>query len=134
MNKWKQRAREWRKEANSYKGYYIDTDLTLKRERIQNDLLTERVNKELARVQGVCEVTQAQVLKHAATIADLRERDRVSGQNFRALMSEKGALLAWQRRVREAWDAYDAEDEVEASTLDRLPRAIEVEAGTKEEP
>jgi hypothetical protein len=36
--------------------------------------------------------------------------------------------------VREAWDAYDAEDEVEASTLDRLPRAIEVEAGTKEEP
>ena len=59
MNKWKQRAREWRKEANSYKGYYIDTDLTLKRERIQNDLLTERVNKELARVQRVCDALRA---------------------------------------------------------------------------
>jgi len=151
-NKWRRRARKWRKEARAYKGYYIDTDLALKTERIQNALAgpasgaaaalngyyidtdlalkTERIqnalagpasgaaaalNKaeelrrdnislstELARVQGECEATQAQVLIHAATIVDLRERDRVSGQNFRALMSEKEALLAWQRRAGEA--------------------------------
>jgi hypothetical protein len=42
-------------------------------------------------------------------------------------MYRDNALLAWQREVREAWAAYDAEDEVEASTLDRLRRAIESE-------
>ena len=42
-------------------------------------------------------------------------------------MRQHDGLLAWQRGVREAWAAYDAEDEVEASTLDRLRQAIESE-------
>jgi hypothetical protein len=137
MNKWRKRARKWRKEADSYKGYYIDTDLVLKTERLQNALLTERVNTELARVQGVCdelsvdeaeavnqlEATRQQVRKHAATMLV------IVGEYYQ----ERNVLLAWQRRVREAWAAYDAEDEVEASTLDRLRQAVEAEAEPKEE-
>ena len=118
MNKWKQRAREWRKEANSYKGYYIDTDLTLKRERIQNDLLTERVNKELARVQGVCEVTQARLVS-------LQESDMLD-------LLEKKRLLAWQRRVREAWDSHLKYGHLDP-TMHFLRQAIEAGAEPKGE-
>jgi len=227
-NKWRRRARKWRKEARAYKGYYIDTDLALKTERIQNALagpasgaaaalnkaeelrdavgreheafmqandeseklqmqvrdmdvrfsyldksgpaeieklktalyeankgvclwrgkdynasrelknivaenirldstLTKekvyhesavserntalqkvaelrqdvlRLSTELARVQGVCEATQAQVLKHSATIVNLRERENEA-------LKESEGLLAWQRRVREACSARD---------------------------
>jgi hypothetical protein len=42
-------------------------------------------------------------------------------------MRQHDGLLAWQRAVREAWNAYDAEFEVEASTLDALREAIEAE-------
>jgi len=121
MNKWKQRAREWRKEANSYKGYYIDTDLTLKRERIQNDLLTERVNKELARVQGVCEVTQARLVS-------LQESDMLD-------LLEKKRLLAWQVRARDAWAHYKKAHLSEKWTvpLDDLRQAIEAGAEPKGE-
>ena len=50
-----------------------------------------------------------------------------ANEAIRELGDQKEALLAWQRGVREAWAAYDAEDEVEASTLDRLRQAIESE-------
>jgi chromosome segregation ATPase len=49
----------------------------------------------LARVQGVCEATQAQVLKHSATIVNLRERENEA-------LKESEGLLAWQRRAGEA--------------------------------
>ena len=77
-NKWRRRARKWRKEARAYKGYYIDTDLALKTERIQNALASPasgaaaalnkaeelrrdnvRVATELARVQGECDALRA---------------------------------------------------------------------------
>jgi len=67
-------------------------------------------------------------------VEELRQDNIRLATELARVQGVSDALLAWQRRVREAWDAYDAEDEVEASTLDRLPRAIEVEAGTKEEP
>jgi hypothetical protein len=115
MNKWRKRAREWRKqlgemEKHSWNWYesYLEAakqrDAAREREAAalnkEEELRRELVKSatELARVQGVC-----------------------------------AGLLAWQRGVREAWAAYDAEDEVEASTLDRLRQAIEVEAGMKED-
>jgi hypothetical protein len=94
-------------------------------EELRTELL--RAETELARVQGVCESTQGQVVKHAATIADLRERDRVSGQNFRAVMSERGALLAWQRAVREAFKSDGKWVTDTLAALEELRRAIEAE-------
>jgi len=138
-------ALKWRKRAGRYHKswlYYIDLlkaseaneqDLRAKREATTPNKLEElrtellRAETELARVQGVCESTQGQVVKHAATIADLRERDRVSGQNFRAVMSERGALLAWQRAVREAFKSDGKWVTDTLAALEELRRAIEAE-------
>jgi len=78
---------------------------------LRQDVL--RSATELARVQGECDKW-----KSAAESCD---------RDYTTQMYRDNALLAWQREVREAWAAYDAEDEVEASTLDRLRRAIESE-------
>ena len=112
-NKWRKRARKWRKEARAYKGYYIDTDLALKTERIQNALSgpasgaaaalnkaeelrrdNVRLATELARVQGVCETTQARLVS-------LQKSDMLD-------LLEKKRLLAWQRGVREEAQLYAA--------------------------
>jgi len=60
------------------------------------ELRRDNVNlaTELARVQGVCEATQAQALKHAATIADLREEENAERRRLEE-------VLTWQRRARE---------------------------------
>ena len=66
-----------------------------------------RLATELARVQAVCDATQAQVVKHAATIADLRERENMAlelaAKNLvigGEYCAERKDLLAWQRAVR----------------------------------
>uniref|UniRef100_A0A6M3JB11 Uncharacterized protein n=1 Tax=viral metagenome TaxID=1070528 RepID=A0A6M3JB11_9ZZZZ len=55
-----------------------------------------RLATELARVQGVCDATVAQVQKHAATIIDLRERENValkeSEEYQRCLAEVRGSL------------------------------------------
>jgi len=78
---------------------------------LRQDVL--RLSTELARVQGVCD---DEILGYEETASE--------AHTFRV---ERDALLAWQRGVREAWNAYDAEFEVEASTLDALREAIEAE-------
>jgi len=123
MNKWRKRFKRQRRIAKTWidwgdkKEAECNTALRKVAE-LRQDVL--RAHTELARVQGVCDDTQAQVLKHSATIVNLRERENEA-------LKESEGLLAWQRRVREAWNAYDAEFEVEASTLDALREAIEAE-------
>ena len=133
MNKWRKRARKWRKEASSYKGYYIDTDLALKTERIQNALAgpasgaaaalnkaeelrrdNVRLSTELARVQGECDKWQ-----RAAENCD---------RDYTTQMYRDNALLAWQRGVREAWK----ECAVCTGYNTRLGQAIEAEPTASE--
>jgi hypothetical protein len=137
MNKaqWRKRARRWQRAAVTWGQHWYDLSIKMTAERdaalskveeLRRDNV--RLATELARVQGIWEADVKQVLEHAATIADLRERDRVSSQNFRALMSEKNALLAWQRRVREVWKPYLKETEpphLDYSRFVALRQAIE---------
>ena len=100
---------EWRKRARWYKRQYRKM-IVICRDRVNHEaavlnkveeLLQDlvRADTELARVQGVCDDTQAQVLKHSATIVNLRERENEA-------LKESEGLLAWQRRVREAWKEH----------------------------
>ena len=121
MNKWKQRAREWRERNESLWDFWQQT----------SDRLVEALNKveelrcelvksatELARVQGVCEATQARLVS-------LQESDMLD-------LLEKKRLLAWQRRVREAWDSHLKYGHLDP-TMHFLRQAIEAGAEPKGE-
>jgi len=111
MNKWRKRFKRQRRIAKTWidwgdkKEAECNTALRKVAE-LRQDVL--RAHTELARVQGVCEATQAQVLKHAATIKDLRWREteinRLDEAACRPLADYYNALRARQRRVREAWE------------------------------
>ena len=124
MNKWRQRAREWRERNESLWDFWQQT----------SDRLVEALNKveelrcelvksatELARVQGECEATQARLVS-------LQESDMLD-------LLEKKRLLAWQVRARDAWAHYKKAHLSEKWTvpLDDLRQAIEAGAEPKGE-
>jgi hypothetical protein len=98
MNKWRKRFKRQRRIAKTWidwgdkKEAECNTALRKVAE-LRQDVL--RAHTELARVQGVCDDTQAQVLKHSATIVNLRERENEA-------LKESEGLLGWQRRAGEA--------------------------------
>jgi len=132
MNKWKRRFREQihllEVRVSQYEGIHQqlsnakqECDAALNKvEELRHDAV--RLATELARVQGECEGAQAQVLKHSATIVNLRERENEA-------LKESEGLLAWERRVREEWKECDECTAYNA----RLRQAIEAEAEPKEE-
>jgi hypothetical protein len=141
-NKWRRRARKWRKEARAYKGYYIDTDLALKTERIQNALAgpasgaAAALNKaEEYRQHAEVIEGKVAVYKGEAEHWKLTFRDHVSLGD--AAIEECDALLAWQRRVREAAPADcipataagTAYMCIAADDYDALMQAVESEPG-----
>jgi len=119
MNKWRKRFKRQRRIAKTWidwgdkKEAECNTALRKVAE-LRQDVL--RAHTELARVQGVCDDTQAQVLKHSATIVNLRERENEA-------LKESEGLLGWERRVREEWKECDECTAYNA----RLRQAIETE-------
>jgi len=122
MNKWRKRFKRQRRIAKTWidwgdkKEAECNTALRKVAE-LRQDVL--RAHTELARVQGVCDDTQAQVLKHSATIVNLRERENEA-------LKESEGLLAWQRRVRNEW-AQLYPNLLIGVLVERMNQAIEAE-------
>lgn len=110
---------DWRKRAKGYRqtiaGLCDQLNALSEREAAALNKAEEhrrdavRLATELARVQGVCEATEKQVLKHADTIRDLREEENAERRGLEE-------VLTWQRGVREAWKATE-EPRIDQITL-----------------
>ena len=125
---WRKRARKWRSESRTLNSIanIQKQDITALAEReaarpekrcgncdwLRRELL--RSATELARVQGVCDDTQARLVA-------LQESDMLD-------LLEKKRLLAWQRQVKGAWQVYDSQWEITATSREIMCRAIEGDA------
>jgi hypothetical protein len=145
MNKWRQKARRWRRA-------YLGTDKTIANlveqingmseheaaalnevEELRRDCV--KLATELARVQGVRE---DEILGYEETASEchaLRARLTALQESDMLDLLEKKRLLAWQVRVRDAWAHYKKAHLSEKWTapVEDLRRAIEGEVEPKEE-
>jgi hypothetical protein len=108
MNKWRRRARKWRKlyRAQTYllgveQEYSADGRTTL-----HEALLTARKWRKAFR--GQRRIAKSWIKHGDKCERQLQEYRRQGNEAIREVTDQREALLAWQRGVREAWEAYAA--------------------------